>query len=126
MATFPGGIDESLQEKASDLSQPNNMKDEVNHIRLPTDPATKANGVLVVGEEVTGGTSGATGDIVRIGPDTDFVDITNEAGGPFNAAETLTGGTSGATVDTNAAPTIPDPNAFRTGKRGAQLVGARA
>lgn len=126
MASFPNGIGESVTQKGNDAGQPNNKKDEVNYVRLPTDPATKASGVLQNGEEVTGGISGATGDIVRIGPDTSYVDVTNVAAGPFNAAETLTGGTSGATVDTNGAPTTVDPNAFRTGKRGSMIMGGAA
>lgn len=109
---------QSLQESTNDASQPNNELLGKDDARLPTDPATKAGGVLVNGEEVTGGTSGATGDVVRIGGDTAFVDVRNVAGGPFNAAEVLTGGTSGATVTTNGAQTVPDDNAFRTGKRG--------
>jgi len=109
---------QSLQEITSDAAAPNNELLGKDDVRLPTDPATKAGGVLVNGEEVTGGTSGATGDVVRIGADTVFVDVRNVAGGPFNAAEVLTGGTSGATVTTNGAPTVPDDNAFRTGKRG--------
>lgn len=120
MTSFPNGVGQGVTEIANDASQPNNERDEVNHVRLPCDPATKANGVLVNGEEVTGGTSGATGDIVRIGPDTSFVDVTNVAGGPFVDTETITGGTSAATVDLNADPTTPDPNSFRTGKRGIQ------
>lgn len=110
---------ESLQEKTFDASAPNNALLGKDDVRLPTDSATKT-GTLVNGEEVTGGTSGATGDVVRLGPDTDFVDVRGVAGGPFNAAEVLTGGTSGAVVTTNGAPTVPDDNAFRTGKRGVQ------
>jgi len=108
----------SLQEITSDAAAPNNELLGKDDVRLPTDPATKAGGVLVNNEVVTGGTSGATGTVVRIGADTVFVDVRGVAGGPFNAAEVLTGGTSGATVTTNGAPTVPDDNAFRTGKRG--------
>lgn len=108
---------QSLQEITSDAAAPNNELLGKDDVRLPCDPATKASGVLQVGEEVTGGTSLETGDVVRIGPDTAWIDIRN-ASGTFNVAETLTGGTSGATVDTDGAATVPDDNAFRTGKRG--------
>lgn len=107
---------QSLQEITSDAAAPNNELLGKDDVRLPTDPATKT-GVLQVGEEVTGGTSGETGDVVRLGADTVFVDVRN-ASGTFNAAEVLTGGTSGAVVTTNGAETVPDDNAFRTGKRG--------
>jgi hypothetical protein len=109
----------SLQEITSDAAAPNNELLGKDDVRLPTDPATKT-GTLVNGEVVTGGTSTATGTVVRIGADTVFVDVRGVAGGPFNAAEVLTGTTSGAVVTTNGAPTVPDDNAFRTGKRGVQ------
>ncbi len=109
---------ESLQEKTFDASAPNNALLGKDDQRLPTDSATKV-GTLQLGEVVTGGTSTATGTVVRLGPDTDFVDVRTVAG-TFNAAEVLTGGTSGATVTTNGAVTVPDDNAFRTGKRGVQ------
>lgn len=108
---------QSLQEITSDANAPNNELLGKDDVRLPTDPATKGGGVLQNGEVVTGGTSTETGTVVRIGADTVFVDVRN-ASGAFNAAEVLTGGTSGATVTTNGAPTVPDDNAFRTGKRG--------
>ena len=66
---------QSLQEITSDANAPNNELLGKDDVRLPTDPATKGGGVLVNGEEVTGGTSGATGDVVRIGADTVFVDV---------------------------------------------------
>jgi hypothetical protein len=110
----------SLQEITSDAAAPNNELLGKDDVRLPTDPATKT-GTLQVGEVVTGGTSTETGTVVRIGPDTSFVDV-RAASGVFNAAEVLTGTTSGAVVTTNGAPTVPDPNAFRTGKRGVLRV----
>lgn len=109
---------ESLQEKTFDASSPNNALLGKDDVRLPTDSATKT-GTLQLGEVVTGGTSTETGTVVRLGPNTDFVDV-RAASGAFNAAEVLTGGTSGAVVTTNGAPTVPDDNAFRTGKRGVQ------
>lgn len=107
---------QSLQEITSDAAAPNNKLLGKDDQRLPTNPATKV-GTLQLGEVVAGGTSLATGTVVRLGADTVFVDVRTVTG-TFNAAEVLTGATSGAVVTTNGAVTVPDDNAFRTGKRG--------
>lgn len=54
-------------------------------------------GVFIVGETITGGTSGATGEIVS--DNGSQLIITNIVGGPFTPTEVITGGTSGATAD---------------------------
>lgn len=56
-------------------------------------------GTFVVGETVTGGTSGATGVVYRVFP-TGL--LLTGITGTFQAAETLTGGTSGATATSGA------------------------
>lgn len=62
---------------------------------------TVTGGPFEVGETVTGGTSTATGTVVRVGSAMIWVTTTGTA---FEDAELLTGGTSSATATTTAAP----------------------
>lgn len=61
-------------------------------------------GAFVIGEEVTGGNSGATGQVVSI---TDSTIVIGNVTGTFTDGETITGGTSGATAVLDT-PTAPD------------------
>lgn len=54
-------------------------------------------GTFVVGETITGGTSGATGEIQFL-PTQNIIWIMNVSSAKFVAGETITGGTSGATA----------------------------
>ena len=58
---------------------------------------TSVSGTFVIGELVTGGTSGATGNIRRIEDSGDRIYV-EVASGTFNASEGITGGTSSATA----------------------------
>lgn len=62
---------------------------------------TGLTGMFQQGEEVTGGTSGATGDVVEVGADYLLI---NNLNGVFVDTETLTGGTSGANATQSGAP----------------------
>jgi len=66
------------------------------------DHGAVTNGPYQVGETVTGGTSGASGEVVGVGAS--HILVKNITGGPFVNAEVLTGGTSSATATTSAGP----------------------
>lgn len=59
-------------------------------------------GEFVVAETVTGGTSGVTATVQRVGSDKTYIVITG-ASGSFKPGEIITGGTSGATAELAAA-----------------------
>lgn len=63
---------------------------------------------LSVGDTVTGGTSGATGEVVGIynAATPNWIGVTKVAGGPFQNGETITSGAFSATID--SAPTARD------------------
>jgi len=61
-----------------------------------------AGGPFVRGETVTGGTSSATGRLLKAFANGDDIMYVEPISGTFSSGETLTGGTSGATVDTDA------------------------
>lgn len=60
-------------------------------------------GPFVVGETITGGTSGATAEVVSVGAA--VLHVKNVSGGPFVNGETVTGGTSSAST-----PLTEDPS----------------
>lgn len=60
-----------------------------------------AGGPFTAGESITGGTSGATADV--LGDDGSALMLANIASGPFQIGETLTGGTSSATATATTA-----------------------
>lgn len=62
-------------------------------------------GPFTVGETVTGGTSSATGDVIRV--DANTLGLSNITG-TFEAGETLTGGTSTATATSTSAVTFDE------------------
>jgi len=66
------------------------------------DHGAVTNGPYQVGETVTGGTSGASGEVVGVG--TGHILVKNVSSGPFVNAEVVTGGTSTAFATTSAGP----------------------
>lgn len=60
-------------------------------------PTSSVVGTFVVGETVTGGTSGKTAVIIAISSEGDYL-LTAAFSGAFTTGETITGGTSGATA----------------------------
>lgn len=74
---------------------------------------TPGSGTFVVGETVTGGTSAATGTVLAVSSEGDYMIITVLSGTFTVAGETITGGTSAATATTGLSATTVIGHEFK-------------
>ena len=73
-------------------------------------------GSFTAGEQISGGTSGATANVVNVQSEPKVLYIVNQGGTPFQAGEVVTGGTSGTTA------TLDSGNQFAPNQSGRILV----
>ena len=73
-------------------------------------------GTFTAGEQITGGTSGATANVVNVQSEPKVLYIVNQGGTPFQAGEVVTGGTSNTTA------TLDSGNQFAPNQSGRILV----
>ena len=73
-------------------------------------------GAFTAGEQISGGTSGATANVVNVQSEPKVLYIVNQGGTPFQAGEVVTGGTSGTTA------TLDSGNQFAPNQSGRILV----
>ena len=73
-------------------------------------------GAFTSGEQITGGTSGATANVVNVQSEPKVLYIVNQGGTQFTAGEVVTGGTSGTTA------TLDSGNQFAPNQSGRILV----
>ena len=73
-------------------------------------------GAFTAGEQITGGTSGATANVVNVQSEPKVLYIVNQGGTPFQAGEVVTGGTSNTTA------TLDSGNQFAPNQSGRILV----
>jgi len=72
---------------------------------------TVTDGPFQVGEDITGGTSAATGEVTQV--ESGYL-MVKAVSGAFEDGETITGGTSSASADLDADPTIPAFSEYET------------
>ena len=114
--TVPANTDFQLKIQNQTIIEPQKPDDVYAFLVGKRLKISSISGSFEVGETVTGGTSGATGDVIYIGAD--FIDLQNVSNVlDFTTSETITGGTSTATATVDS-----DEGSLLTGRFSSSII----